>query len=58
MYAGSTDDVITRAYRDVYPLLAADAAIVGAAVAGVFVVRALTAVQQDRVDDALRDGVR
>jgi hypothetical protein len=46
MYSGSTDEVIARAYTDVQSLLAADAAIVGAAVAAVFVVRAVTAVQE------------
>ncbi len=45
-YTGSTDDVIVRAYTDLPYLLVSDAAVVGAAVAGVFVVRALTAVQQ------------
>ncbi len=47
MYTNSTtDDVIARAYTDVRLLLVADAAVVGAAVAGVLVIRALTAVQQ------------
>lgn len=46
MYADSTDEVIGRAYTDVAALLAADAAIVGAAVAAVFVVRAVTAAQE------------
>ncbi|WP_443033820.1 DUF4328 domain-containing protein [Streptomyces sp. CA2R101] len=49
MYKGSTDDVIARAYQNVSPLLAADAAVIGAAVAGIFVVRALTAAQQQRI---------
>lgn len=49
MYTGSTDDTIARAYSDVQYLLVADAALVGAAVAGVFVVRAITAVQQARI---------
>ncbi|MGW1564094.1 DUF4328 domain-containing protein, partial [Streptomyces sp. NPDC002144] len=46
MSADSTDQIIARAYTNVGTLLVSDAAIVGAAVAGVFVVRALTAVQQ------------
>jgi hypothetical protein len=46
MYADSTDEVIARAYQDVWQLLASDAAVVGAAVAGIFVVRAVTAVQE------------
>lgn len=54
MYAVSTDDVIERAYQKVYPLLAADAAVVAAAVAGVFVVRALTAAQRRRGVDSVR----
>ncbi|GHJ41967.1 DUF4328 domain-containing protein [Streptomyces sp. TS71-3] len=47
MYADSTDDVIARAYGNVTPLLVADAAVVGAAVAAVLVVRALTAMQEE-----------
>ncbi|BBC35193.1 hypothetical protein SGFS_064870 [Streptomyces graminofaciens] len=46
MYADTTDEVIARAYDKVELLLAADAAVIGAAVAAVFVVRALTATQQ------------
>jgi hypothetical protein len=46
MYTVTTDAVIARAYTNAPLLLAADAAVIGAAVAGVFVVRALTAVQQ------------
>ncbi len=46
MYTGTTDEVMVRAYSDPQFLLAADAVLVGAAVAGVFVVRALTAVQR------------
>ncbi|MFJ9614382.1 DUF4328 domain-containing protein [Streptomyces noursei] len=49
MYTVPTDDVIARAYTDVRFLLAADVVIVGAAVAGILVVRALTAVQQRRM---------
>ncbi len=54
MYTGTTDAVIARAYTDAPLLLVADAAVVGAAVAGVFVVRALTAVQRKRVHETLR----
>lgn len=46
MYGDSTDEIIARAYTDVWQLLASDAAVVGAAVAGIFVVRAVTAVQE------------
>ncbi|MCH5672472.1 DUF4328 domain-containing protein [Streptomyces sp. CME 23] len=42
MSADSTDQIIARAYTNVGTLLVSDAAIVGAAVAGVFVVRALS----------------
>ncbi|MFE2639859.1 DUF4328 domain-containing protein [Streptomyces scopuliridis] len=52
MYTDSTDSVIARAYEDVQLLLAADAALVGAALAGVFVVRALTATQIRTVETA------
>ncbi|MFJ5836579.1 DUF4328 domain-containing protein [Streptomyces shenzhenensis] len=44
-YEDSRDEVIARAYTDVWQLLVSDAAVVGAAVAAVFVVRAVTAVQ-------------
>ncbi|MFE0521331.1 DUF4328 domain-containing protein [Streptomyces sp. NPDC058954] len=56
MYADDTDEVIARAYTDVWMLLAADAAVVGAAVAGVFVVRAVTAVQLRYADGWLQYG--
>jgi hypothetical protein len=46
MYADPEEEVIGRAYGDVGALLTADAAIVGAAVAAVFVVRAVTAAQE------------
>ncbi|GAA3798511.1 hypothetical protein GCM10022403_035370 [Streptomyces coacervatus] len=53
----SADKVIARAYTHVWQLLAFDAAVVGAAVAGIFVVRAVTAVQQRHLDgDALQYG--
>ncbi|MFH8410155.1 DUF4328 domain-containing protein [Streptomyces sp. NPDC018019] len=48
MYTGSTDDTIARAYTNVQFLVVTDAAVVGAAVAGILVVRALTAAQQQR----------
>ncbi|MFH8533980.1 DUF4328 domain-containing protein [Streptomyces tendae] len=48
MYADTTDDVIARAYTNVAPLLAADAAVVGAAVACALMVRALTGAQERR----------
>ncbi|MCE4941851.1 MULTISPECIES: DUF4328 domain-containing protein [Streptomyces] len=53
-FSVSTDDVIARAYRDVRLLLAADVAVVAAAVAAVFVVRELTAVQQKHLGGAGR----
>ncbi|MFF4356628.1 DUF4328 domain-containing protein [Streptomyces sp. NPDC001604] len=46
MSEDSTDEIIARAYTHVWQLLASDAAVVGAAVAGIFVVRAVTAVQE------------
>ncbi|MGW2643276.1 DUF4328 domain-containing protein [Streptomyces sp. NPDC001348] len=49
LYKDSTDEVIERAYSEVWPLLTADAAIVGAAIAGAFVVRAVSAAQRARV---------
>ncbi|MEU0073889.1 DUF4328 domain-containing protein [Streptomyces sp. NPDC006332] len=45
----TTDEIIARAYTDVGMLLAADAAIVAAAVAAVFMVRAVTAAQLERM---------
>ncbi|WP_316760528.1 DUF4328 domain-containing protein [Streptomyces herbicida] len=48
VYEDSRDEVIERAYTEVWPLLASDAAVVGAAVAAVFVVRAVTAAQLER----------
>ncbi|MFF7751974.1 DUF4328 domain-containing protein [Streptomyces sp. NPDC007971] len=49
VYSDSTDEIIARAYHEVWPLLLSDAAVVGAAVAGAFVVRAVTAVQAERI---------
>ncbi|MFK0291938.1 DUF4328 domain-containing protein [Streptomyces sp. NPDC090442] len=46
----SRDDTINRAYTGVKWLLAGDAATVAAAVAGIFVVRAITDAQQRRVN--------
>ncbi|MDQ1069152.1 DUF4328 domain-containing protein [Streptomyces canus] len=54
MYDGDTDDLIARAYHGVSTLLVADLAVVGAAVAGILMVRALTAVQLVYIDDQLR----
>ncbi|MFD2688947.1 DUF4328 domain-containing protein [Streptomyces phyllanthi] len=54
IYPYDEDDVIVRAYTDVWQLLLVDAAVIGAAVAGVLVVRALTAAQRARADEALR----
>ncbi|MET8943335.1 hypothetical protein ABZX30_07045 [Streptomyces sp. NPDC004542] len=44
MYADSTDEVIERACTGVRPLLVCEAAVIGAAVAGVRAVRAVRAV--------------
>ncbi|WP_443080852.1 DUF4328 domain-containing protein [Streptomyces sp. PTD9-10] len=49
MYRDSTDKLIARAYTEVWPLLVSDAAVIGAAVAGAFAVRAVTAVQVERI---------
>ncbi|MGW3283660.1 DUF4328 domain-containing protein [Streptomyces sp. NPDC001002] len=46
VYSDSTDEVIGRAYSEVWPLLASDLAVVAAAVTAIFVVRAVTAVQE------------
>ncbi|MGP8296684.1 hypothetical protein ACTPOK_01685 [Streptomyces inhibens] len=43
MYSGSTDNVIARVYEDVPLLLAAVAAVMGAALVGILVVWAVTA---------------
>jgi len=51
MYADDTDDVIARAYDGVTPLLLADATVIGAAVAGILMVRTLTAVQNVRIGE-------
>ncbi|WP_432423050.1 DUF4328 domain-containing protein [Streptomyces pseudovenezuelae] len=50
VYSDSTDEVIARAYSEVWPLLASDLAVVGAAVAAIFVVRAVTAAQERRME--------
>lgn len=55
-YGDDADQIIERAYTDLWMLLASDAAVVGAAVAGIFVVRALTAVQQRHLDGDARYG--
>ncbi|WP_280890656.1 DUF4328 domain-containing protein [Streptomyces sp. LBL] len=49
MHTGDTDELIARAYTDVWMLLVSDVAIVGAAVAAVLVVRAVTAAQGERM---------
>ncbi|MEU0004128.1 DUF4328 domain-containing protein [Streptomyces sp. NPDC006314] len=55
-YRDSTDEIIARAYHEVWPLLASDAAVVGAAVAGAFAVRAITRVQEERMRAGLTAG--
>ncbi|AOR37214.1 hypothetical protein BFF78_20685 [Streptomyces fodineus] len=52
----STDQIIGRAYSEVWPLLVSDTAVVGAAVAGAFAVRAVTAVQVERLRGARAAG--
>lgn len=54
MYAESTDEVIARAYTDIWQLLLSDTVVVAAAVAGVLVVRAVTAAQTVRAYGAAR----
>lgn len=54
MYAESTDEVIARAYTDIWQLLLSDTVVVAAAVAGVLVVRAVTAAQTVRAHGATR----
>ncbi|MEU1401736.1 DUF4328 domain-containing protein [Streptomyces sp. NPDC005728] len=49
VYRDSTDEIIARAYHGVWPLLFSDAVVIGAAVAGAFVVRAVTAAQVERI---------
>ncbi|MFJ9815820.1 DUF4328 domain-containing protein [Streptomyces sp. NPDC101151] len=49
LYKDSTDKIIARAYSEVWPLLVSDAVVIGAAVAGAFAVRAVTAVQAERI---------
>ncbi|MDQ0991976.1 DUF4328 domain-containing protein [Streptomyces sp. V3I7] len=44
------EKTIERAYSDIGPLVAYDAAVVGAAVAGAFLVRAVTAAQLERLE--------
>ncbi|WP_316783107.1 DUF4328 domain-containing protein [Streptomyces sasae] len=48
VYSDSTDELIARAYDNVWPLVLSDLALVGAAVAGATVVRAVTRVQVER----------
>ncbi|MFC9247620.1 DUF4328 domain-containing protein [Streptomyces sp. NPDC057136] len=54
LHAETADTVIARAYTDVSPLLFVDAAVVGTAVAGALMVRAVTAVQQKHMPEFLR----
>ncbi|MDH6497880.1 DUF4328 domain-containing protein [Streptomyces sp. SAI-149] len=53
-YDDSTDETIARAYQGVTGLLVADVAVVGAAVAGIVMVRTLTAVQILHMEGRLR----
>ncbi|MEU6279893.1 DUF4328 domain-containing protein [Streptomyces sp. NPDC047028] len=45
IYSASTDEIIARAYSSIWPLLASDAATIGAAAAGALAVRAVTSAQ-------------
>ncbi|WP_420710827.1 DUF4328 domain-containing protein [Streptomyces sp. MUSC 125] len=56
VYRDSTDEIIARTYTGVGPLLVFDAAVVGSAVAGALVVRALTRVQLERMRGVLPEG--
>ncbi|MFI9808157.1 DUF4328 domain-containing protein [Streptomyces sp. NPDC052301] len=49
VYRDDPDQLIARAYHEVWPLLASDAAVVGAAVAGAIAVRVVTRVQLERM---------
>ncbi|MEV5352138.1 DUF4328 domain-containing protein [Streptomyces sp. NPDC052693] len=49
VHADDTDEVIARAYTGVLPLLAADLAVVAAAVAAALMIRTLTAAQDERL---------
>ncbi|MFF8015788.1 DUF4328 domain-containing protein [Streptomyces sp. NPDC007929] len=50
IYADDTDEVIARAYSEVWPLLAADLVIVAAAVAAALMIHTLTTAQRQRLD--------
>ncbi|MFF9604455.1 DUF4328 domain-containing protein [Streptomyces sp. NPDC014684] len=54
----SPDETIARAYHGIWPLLAADAAVVGAAVAGAVAVRAVSAAQVERIRQAREEDAR
>ncbi|MGX1562954.1 DUF4328 domain-containing protein [Streptomyces sp. NPDC055506] len=56
IYADSADEVIARAYNEVWPLLAADLVIVAAAGTAALMIRTLTAAQQGRMDEVARTG--
>ncbi|MGW7423132.1 DUF4328 domain-containing protein [Streptomyces sp. NPDC054813] len=51
----STDELIARSYGNVWPLVLSDLALVGAAVAGAVVVRAVTRVQVAREGDGFAE---
>jgi hypothetical protein len=55
VYADDTDELIARASSDLWMLLASDAAVIGAAVAAVFVVRAVTTAQRERMSGVRAD---
>ncbi|MEU1163602.1 DUF4328 domain-containing protein [Streptomyces sp. NPDC005921] len=48
VHGDSTDELVARAYDNVWPLVLCDLALVGAAAAGAAVVRAVTRVQTER----------
>ncbi|MER5525140.1 DUF4328 domain-containing protein [Streptomyces sp. NPDC002677] len=49
----TTDELIARAYEDVWPLVLSDLALVAAAVAGAFAIRAVTRVQAEREGEGI-----
>ncbi|MEU8675462.1 DUF4328 domain-containing protein [Streptomyces sp. NPDC048560] len=52
LHADTADNVIARAYTDVAPLLFVDAAVIGTAVAGALMIRAVSAVQRKHMPES------
>ncbi|QNE73492.1 DUF4328 domain-containing protein [Streptomyces finlayi] len=57
LHGDTADSVIERAYTNVTPLLLVDAAVIGTAVAGTLMVRAVSAVQRKHMPESSRQGV-